>query len=380
MRFRYLPSKAAPACLPERLAGSSDLKSPDLKSRGCEILPVCAPIPGFSASSWHNESSVRRRQCCQAPPVWRTASKWDVLSGEPRRVIQKPPERSGTMSRTSLMGALSALLLCLLSFLTPPAFAQEGEGALRNEPPKGIGADELIQRFASKEKEFKVAREQYTWTQSVKVQTLEGNTVDGEYQQVFDVVFDDRGRRISLVKFAPQNTLTRISMTQEDLDDIEKRLPFTMTIDDLPFYNVKYVGQQQEDELNCYVFDLSPKKIDKGQRYFEGRIWVDDHDLQIVKTYGKNVPDLVKPKRGEENLFPRFTTWREQIDGKYWFPTYTKIDDTLHFTNEDVHIRQVVKYENYRRFGSKTRIIYEGQEIKGANENQKEDQKKEEKK
>ena len=174
------------------------------------------------------------------------------------------------MTRTSLMRALSALVLCLLSLpsLAPPAFAQEGEGALNNIPPKGITVDELIQRFAAKEKEFKLAREQYTWTQSVKVQTLEGNTVDGEYQQVFDVVFDDRGRRISLMKFAPQNTLTRIDMTQEDLDDIEKRMPFTMTIDDLPFYNVKYLGQQQEDELNCYVFDLSPKKIDKGTALF----------------------------------------------------------------------------------------------------------------
>ena len=41
----------------------------------------------------------------------------------------------------------------------------------------------------------------------------------------------------------------------------------------------------------------------------------------------------------------------------------------------DVHIRQVVKYENYKRFGAKTKIIYEGQEIKGANENQKDGQK-----
>jgi hypothetical protein len=267
------------------------------------------------------------------------------------------------MTRTFLIRALGALMLCLL---TLPARAQEGEGALKNIPPKGIAVDELIQRFASKEKEFKLAREEYTWTQSVKVQTLEGNSVDGEYQQVFDVLFDDKGKRIELIKFAPQNTLSRIDMTKEDLDDIEKRMPFTMTIDDLPLYDVKYLGQQQEDELNCYVFDLNPKKIDKGQRYFEGRIWVDDHDFQIVKTYGKNVPDLVKAKKGEENLFPRFTTWREQIDGKYWFPTYTKVDDNLHYMMGDIHIRQVVKYENYRRFGSKTRILYEGQEIKGA--------------
>ena len=272
---------------------------------------------------------------------------------------------------------LSVLVLCLLSL---PLVAQEGEGALNGTPPKGITVDELIQRFASKEKEFKVAREQYTWTQSVKVQTLEGSSVDGEYQQVFDVLFDDKGKRVQLVKFAPQNTLTRIQMTQEDLDDIEKRMPFTMTIDDLPFYNVKYLGQQQEDELNCYVFDLSPKKIDKGQRYFDGRIWVDDHDFQIVKTYGKNVPDLGKAKKDSENLFPRFTTWREQIDGKYWFPTYTKVDDNLHFVMGDVHIRQVVRYENYRRFGSKTRIIYQGQEIKRANDGEKKDSPKEEQK
>jgi molybdopterin converting factor small subunit len=277
------------------------------------------------------------------------------------------------MRQTFLTRTLSAFLFCLLSLpvltlpgVISPAFAQEGEGTLNNTPPKGITVEELIQRFAAKEKEFKLAREQYTWTQSVKVQTLEGSTVDGEYQQVADVVFDDRGRRVQQVKFAPQNTLSRISMTQEDIDDIEKRMPFTMTIDDLPYYDVKYLGQQQEDELNCYVFDLSPKKIEKGQRYFEGRIWVDDHDYQIVKTFGKNVPDLVKPRKGEENLFPRFTTWREQIDGKYWFPTYTKVDDNLHFTMGDVHIRQVVKYENYRRFGSKTKIIFEGQEIKGA--------------
>ncbi len=261
-------------------------------------------------------------------------------------------------------------LFCLLLGLIPAVAAQEGEGELRNIPPNGISVDQLIQRFATKEKEFKHAREEYTWTQSVKVQTLEGSSVDGEYQQVFDVLFDDRGRRIEQVRFAPQNTLTRIQITKEDLDDIEKRMPFTMTIDDLPAYNVSYLGQQQQDELNCYVFDLSPKRIDKGQRYFEGRIWVDDRDFQIVKSYGKNVPDLVK-KKGEENLFPRFTTWREQIDGKYWFPTYTRVDDRLHFTLGDVHVRQVVKYENYKRFGSKTRILYEGKEVGGAGEGKK---------
>jgi hypothetical protein len=150
-------------------------------------------------------------------------------------------------------------------------------------------------------------------------------------------------------------------MTREDLDDIEKRLPFVLTTDEIPEYSIKYAGQQRVDELDTYVLDISPRSIERGRRYFEGRIWVDNRDFQIVKTHGKNVPDVVS--KSGENLFPKFTTWREQIDGRYWFPTYTRVDDVLHFKNQDVHIRQIVKYTNYKRFGAKTRIVYEGQEI-----------------
>jgi hypothetical protein len=264
----------------------------------------------------------------------------------------------------SILLSVVGLAVLLPASLCLPARAQEGP--LREVPPNGITVPELIQRFATREKQFKLAREQYTWTQSVKIQTLQDGRVDGEYQLVFDVLFDDRGRRIEQVTFAPQSTLTRIDVSQEDLDDIEKRMPFTMTIDDLPLYRVTYLGQQKEDELNCYVFRLTPRKIEKKQRYFEGKIWVDDRDFQIVKTYGKNVPDLVR-KKGDENLFPRFTTWRQQVDGKYWFPTYTSVNDTLHFSMGDVHIRQVVKYEHYRRFEAKTKIFYEGKEVEGGN-------------
>jgi len=177
------------------------------------------------------------------------------------------------------------------------------------------------------------------------------------------------------VVFAPQSTLQRISMSPEDLDDIRHRLPFVLTSDEIPEYSILYVGQQQEDELHCYVFDIAPKKIEGKKRYFQGRIWVDDHDFQIVKTYGKTVPDITK-KKGQENLFPKFTTWREQIDGVYWFPTYTKADDELHFSAGDVHIREIVKYENYKRFGSNAKITYQGKELPKAEpgKDQKQDQ------
>ena len=252
----------------------------------------------------------------------------------------------------------------LISVFLLSAFAFAQEGPLDKSQPQGITPDEIIKRFASKEKEFKEARDGYTYRQDVKVQTLDGDTVDGEYRQVFDITFDDQGHKNKTVVFAPQATLVRIGMTQEDVDDIENRLPFVLTSDEIPEYNILYVGLQQQDELHCYVFDVAPKEIVGKKRYFQGRVWVDDHDFQIVKTYGKTVPDIRPKKKGNnENLFPSFTTWRAQVDGKYWFPVYTKADDQLHFSLGDVHIREIVKYENYKKFGAKTRITYEGKEL-----------------
>ncbi|HLW85480.1 MAG TPA: hypothetical protein VKR60_09725 [Candidatus Sulfotelmatobacter sp.] len=250
------------------------------------------------------------------------------------------------------------LLACGLTAL--PAAAQEG--ALDTAPPKDVTPEDIIKRFAANETEFAKAREQYTYRQDVKVQTLDGDTPDGEYREVFDVIFDTKGKRTENVVFAPQSSLTKIAMTQEDMEDIRHRLPFVLTAAELPEYNVLYVGQQQEDDLHCYVFDIAPKQIEGKKRYFQGRAWVDDKDFQIVKTYGKTVPDIRK-KKNEENLFPKFTTWRQQIDGKYWFPVYTKADDELHFAMQDVHIKEIVKYQDYKRFGSNVKILYEGKEL-----------------
>jgi hypothetical protein len=259
------------------------------------------------------------------------------------------------------------LVLGSANVFSPRSAAQEGP--LDSAQPAGVTPEQIIQHFAAKEKEFKDAREQYTYRQSVKMQTLDGDTPDGEYQEVFDVVFDDKGKRLENVVFAPQNSLQRIQISPEDLDDVRHRLPFVLTSDEIGEYNILYVGQQQEDQLHCYVFDVAPKQIVGKKRYFQGRIWVDDHDFQIVKTFGKPVPDIRKGKN--ENLFPKFTTWREQIDGKYWFPTYTRSDDTLHFSSGDVRIRQVVKYTDYKRFGSKVKITYEGRDVQKSEPNDK---------
>src|SRR6202049_1348829 len=250
-------------------------------------------------------------------------------------------------------------LACGLAAL--PARAQEGP--LENSQPAGTTPEDIITRFAAKETEIAKARNQYSYRQDVKVETLDGETVDGQYHEVFDVMFNDKGQRIENVVFAPQSSLTKIFMSQEDFEDIRHRLPFVLTTEDLPEYNILYVGQQKEDELECYVFDIAPKKIEGKKRYFQGRVWGENHDFQLVKTYGKTVPDIHEKHGSQENLFPKFTTWRQQIDGQYWFPVYTKAADQLHFKLEDVHIKEIVKYEDYNRFGANSKILYEGKVV-----------------
>jgi hypothetical protein len=257
---------------------------------------------------------------------------------------------------------IATSLVAAALWLSSAALAQEGQ--LSTDPPKGIASDQIIQKFAAKEAEFKQARDSYTFRQDVIMQTLDGKTVTGEYREVFDITYDNQGKHLENVVFAPQNTLTEVELGPEDLQDMRHFMPFVVTTEEIGQYDILYVGQQQEDELHCYVFDIAPKKIEGKKRYFQGRLWVDDHDFQVVKTFGKSVPDV--RKKNQENLTPKFTTWREQIDGKYWFPTYTMADDTLHFKLNDVHIKEIIKYTDYKRYGSNVKITYQGQEVEKA--------------
>ncbi len=229
------------------------------------------------------------------------------------------------------------------------------EPAKISTKPPDIPVDQVIKRFGDRELEFKKERDNYTYTQTFVVQTIDfDGRADGEYRMTSDILFTPEGKRYEKVISAPPPTLERIQLSQQDLDDVEHVQPFVLTTDELPKYDVTYVGRENIDELGTYVFDVKPKKIEKNQRYFQGRIWVDDRDLNIVKTDGKAVPDIIK--HGQENIFPRFETFRENIEGHYWFPTYTRSDDELHFSTGAVHMRMTIRYANYKRFGATIKI------------------------
>ncbi len=243
-----------------------------------------------------------------------------------------------------------------------------GFGPLDKSAPS-TPPEQIIQKFAAKESEFRNAMDKYTYTRSVRIETItDEGQVDGAYQQVAEISYDKGGAKLEHVTLAPPNTMERIMMSPADMSDIEHRLPFVLTSEELPKYDLRYVGKQKVDEVDCYVFDVTPKRIEKKERYLQGRLWVDQKDLQIVVVNAKNVPDDTRP--GHEDLSLPFTTYREQVDGVYWFPVYSKADGVLHFAGgsgymaQDVHVRSIVKYSNYKRFGSTAKITYGGQEVK----------------
>jgi len=236
----------------------------------------------------------------------------------------------------------------------PEKIHSPGDNPITKDPPS-MPVEDIVKRFAEKEAEFKAERDNYTYSQTYSIQTLdEDNRPDGEYRMASDIIFTPEGKRYEHITFAPQNTLQRILLSQQDLDDVRNVQPFVLTTTELPKYTVNYVGRQQVDELSCYVFEVGPKVIEKNQRYFKGRVWVDDKDLQIVMTDGKAVPDIVT--KNNENVFPRFRTYRENIAQGYWFPVYTRADDYLHFRTGDVHIRMTIRYSNYKRYGSTVKM------------------------
>lgn len=246
------------------------------------------------------------------------------------------------LAGTALTGTVTAQQ-AKVSSAAPPAAAA---------PP--VNVDRIIRAFTAKETEFRQALNQYAFKRDAVIQTIGlGGQISGEYHRVSYFTFDDSGHRYEKISFFPMPTLTELTVTNEDLEDLGGVQPFALEASKLDQYNFNYVGKEHIDELDLYVFDVAPKIIPKkeSERFFKGRIWVDDQSLQIVKVRGKGIPE------GKQR-FPTFETYREQIDGRYWFPTYTFADEDLVFdSGQVVHFRMRVTYSDFKRGRADVRII-----------------------
>lgn len=257
-----------------------------------------------------------------------------------------------TGEKVTFVGSVLSLALIVLLHcdLWGETKCEEGNGTLDSAPPKTIGVPDVILKLGAAESRTKEARLHYTYKQDVLMQTVVGTSVTGEFHEVTTVSYDAKGRRQEAVTFAAQPSLRGIQLTQDDMQDVRTFMPLILTSEDMAQYNLTYAGQQHVDDLDTYLFRVEPKKEEKGQRYFQGRIWVDAQDFQIVKVCGKSGPDKVQVKKHERpELHPTFVTYRQQIDGDFWFPAYTRSDDTLQFRSGPVHLREIIKYTGYKR-------------------------------
>lgn len=232
-------------------------------------------------------------------------------------------------------------------------------GAAPQADPAGsapTGIDDIIGKVAARESEFARARENYIYRQSVKVQELDdAGIVSGEYEVVSDIVFTPDGRRQEYVVQGPINSLQRMSLDAGDQQDLRNIQPFVLTAEEIRKYQVDYLGRETLD-VPCYVFSVKPRTLEIGERYFQGQIWVNERDLQIVKSYGRGVG---LNQRGGDTRYPKFETFRKQIDGKYWFPVHTAAEDTLNFRAGPQRMRMIVKYEEYKQFKAEVTITFQ---------------------
>jgi len=243
-----------------------------------------------------------------------------------------------------------SLLAVLIGLVTAAAPSVSGNSG--STPP----IEEIIENFIDKETEFSRARESYTYRQSVKVlEYSNSGGVRGRFELVQDILFGPDGKRIERVVYAPPNSLKQVILTPNDMEDLRNVQPFVMTRAEAPSYRIDYLGEQQVDEIETYMFSIKPKKMEKGKRYFEGQVWVDQLGLQIVKTYGKGVGVR---RRNDDEQFPRFETYRDQVDDNYWFPVYTYADDTLAFQSGPQKIKMIIKYEDYKKFQGTATITF----------------------
>jgi hypothetical protein len=219
--------------------------------------------------------------------------------------------------------------------------------------PPSLPVEEIIRRFSQKEDEYLKSRPNYGFRKSVRIQEFgpDGGLV-GEFLRVtqYQKLADGRVAVMPIEK--PQSTLQGVYLAPEDLDALDRIPAYPLTSGQLAKYELKFIGRELVDEVDCYIFQVKPKVVERAKAYFEGVVWVDAQYLEVVKTYGKWVTDQGDTRGIAQLPFSLFETYRENVDGKYWFPNYLRSDDTLHTKEGDIPVRLVIKWTDFKPAGA----------------------------
>lgn len=222
----------------------------------------------------------------------------------------------------------------------PPKFEVKRIPAEPHPGPPPIPQEEIIKRFSASEDVMQKLYETYTFAQTIRVEEL--GDPGGKFTVSGQVYTKPDGAHWFRVTKEAESDLKSIHLSLEDVRTITSIPLFVLTTKEVGHYDFKYAGQDKLDDINTYVFQVTPKELSRSRRYFKGVIWVDDRDLVIVKSYGQFVSEI--PGSGTKLPFSIFETFRENFQDKYWLPTYIRSDDFIPGGPEgDVHLHLVIR-------------------------------------
>src|SRR5215469_16767523 len=262
---------------------------------------------------------------------------------------------------------LSLLLVLLLglSFEAASLFAQDApQGPMApprdhhvvrigNEPeppaPPSLPESEIIKRFSQKEDEYLAMRTHFYYKKTIRVEEFgPDGQPSGQYVLVLEPARDADGKFYEKVAQRPESTMHHFYLRSEDLEGLQRIPAFPLTTAQLANYNLKYLGKEQVDEVDCYIFQVKPKVVQRQKAFFDGVVWVDAKYLEVVKTYGQWMTDLGPMHMVADLPFSLFETYRENVAGKYWFPNYSRSDDTADVKGHQIPVRIVIKWTDFK--------------------------------
>jgi hypothetical protein len=258
---------------------------------------------------------------------------------------------------------LSAAALTVAFAVSLPAHAQVRPGPMPppvNAPPTliinptptpdppPIPVPDIVKRFSENEDAIFQAHANYGFHRTIRVQEFDatGKAV-GELVISTDWVRSPDGRFYEKGEKHPESTLRHLDLDAEHMDVLQKIPPMPFTTPQIAKYDFTYLGTQKLDELNTFIFQVEPKQVDRQHAYFRGVIWVDTQDFVIVKTTGRWLTELGDVST-EQFPFRNFDTYRENIEGKIWFPNYLRSDEFITTKVGRVNVRLTVRWENYK--------------------------------
>jgi hypothetical protein len=215
--------------------------------------------------------------------------------------------------------------------------------------PTSMPPAEIVKAFAEKEDRYARARGAYGYKKTIQLTEYgKDGQPSGEYRIVTAATVDSDGRVYEKTVEKAQNSLQYLEILPGGgLASLAKMPPYPLVTSQLAKYDLRYLGDEKVDEIDCYIFEAKPKLLDRATALFQGVVWVDKQYLEVVKTYGKWVNDL-GPVHPQEFPFVNFETYRENVDGKYWFPNYSRSDDFVRLKDQSIPVRLVIKWTDIK--------------------------------